>query len=131
MTGGEKVKQVRNELHLKQRAFAKRVGVTPQTIVNWEKKESLSDREISLICLKFGVREGFFEDGGNIFPDPPRPPHQPPIPSPFEQLEEGFDLTENDIDFIEYFCRASRERKDYYFGVMKTIEDITPDPGRN
>ncbi|MBO4540382.1 MAG: helix-turn-helix transcriptional regulator, partial [Bacilli bacterium] len=91
MTGGEKIKKGRNELHLKQRAFAKKLGVTPQTVVNWEKKESLSDREISLICLKFGVREGFFdpEDGGESLSRPASSPSSTSDPVPLRATGRG------------------------------------------
>lgn len=60
----ERIKYLRKELGLTQTTFGEKIGVSGDTISAIEKgKNNLTDRNISLICERFGVDEIWLRTG--------------------------------------------------------------------
>jgi transcriptional regulator with XRE-family HTH domain len=70
---------IRDHLSLNQTKFAQKIGVTSQLINKIEsKKAKLTEANIHLICLTFGVREEWLREGKGEMFNPPLP--EPPAP---------------------------------------------------
>ncbi|MDA3730394.1 helix-turn-helix transcriptional regulator [Niameybacter massiliensis] len=65
----ERIKQLRKELNLSQKAFGERVGVSRDVIKNIELQlVDAKEHFIKLICLEFGVNEDWLRTGeGEMF----------------------------------------------------------------
>lgn len=68
---GERIKELRKALGLTQEAFAKKIGLTQNTITRVETgSRGLSSSAISVICHEFGVSERWLRTGaGEMFVD--------------------------------------------------------------
>lgn len=65
----ERIKMIRKELHLTQKAFTERLGVSRSNLAGYESGTRIpSDAAISLICSKFNVNEHWLRTGeGKMF----------------------------------------------------------------
>ena len=65
----ERIKSLREELHLTQKEFGEKIGITNTAVSKLEKKErTASDRVIRDICREFNVNEEWLRTGqGEIF----------------------------------------------------------------
>jgi transcriptional regulator with XRE-family HTH domain len=64
---GKRLKRLRNEIGLKQGEFAKRIEISQGMLSGIENgNEVLSDRNMKLICLEFGVNLDWLQHGGNL-----------------------------------------------------------------
>ena len=62
----DRLKRVRNELGIKQGEFAARIGLKQGSYSDIENgKEILTDRNMKLICLEFGVNMDWLQHGGD------------------------------------------------------------------
>lgn len=73
MSINERVKELRKFLKLTQNELGDKIGITGSTISDIERgKLPPTDRNISMICEKFNVREVWLREGlGNIFSNKP------------------------------------------------------------
>ncbi|MDR1176027.1 MAG: helix-turn-helix domain-containing protein [Treponema sp.] len=63
---GERLKRLRNKVGLKQGEFARRVSISQGMLSGIENgNEILSDRNMKLICLEFGVNLDWLQHGGD------------------------------------------------------------------
>ena len=73
MKGGvtmeERIKSLREELHLTQKEFGEKIGITNTAVSKLEKKErAASDRVVRDICREFNVNEEWLRTGqGEMF----------------------------------------------------------------
>lgn len=66
----QRIIDLRKSLNLKQTQFAERIGVTSQLISTIEAgKAKVTEANIRLICLTFGVREEWLRDGAGEMMD--------------------------------------------------------------
>lgn len=65
----ERLKKIRNCLHLTQQEFAYHLGVTRNTVATYETgKSNPSDAAVALICREFNVNEDWLRNGtGEMF----------------------------------------------------------------
>lgn len=64
----DRIKQLRKTLHFNQADFAQRLGVSQQTISDWEKGARVPPWTRLLICSVFHVRREWLEEGaGEVF----------------------------------------------------------------
>lgn len=67
----DRIKMLRNELHLTQQGFADKLGISRNNIASYETgKSNPGDSVVSLICREFNVSESWLRTGeGKIFND--------------------------------------------------------------
>lgn len=69
---GERIREVRKELHLTQAAFADRLGMKRNSIAQVESGRNTSDQTINAICREFRVNEVWLRTGeGEMFVQEP------------------------------------------------------------
>lgn len=69
-TFGDRIKQLRKYHNMTQQVFAQKIGVTKQTVCEYEKnKSSLSENTLFRLCQYFGVtKEWLIEGIGEMYP---------------------------------------------------------------
>jgi transcriptional regulator with XRE-family HTH domain len=74
---GERLKEIRFVLRLRQGEFADKMGISQGALSDFEREtKPMAERYVKLICLTFGVNETWLRTGkGEMFlPPPPEPP---------------------------------------------------------
>ena len=69
MTIGQRLKAIRNALHLKQAEFGKRIGLSQPTIGQYEKEtRPITERVISQLVAEYNINEEYLRHGtGEMF----------------------------------------------------------------
>lgn len=63
-TIGEKIAELRKELNVQQDEFADKIGVSRQTLSQWEMGKQIPRADkIHEICIRFGVEANYFYEG--------------------------------------------------------------------
>ncbi len=63
-TIGERIRQLRKELHLTQAEFAEKIGLKPTAVLMYEKgSRKVTEQSLSLIVQNFGVNESWLRYG--------------------------------------------------------------------
>jgi transcriptional regulator with XRE-family HTH domain len=115
---GNRLRTIRKELDLKQGAFAKRIEMSQGMLSDIEhEKAVLTERNIKLICLEFGVdREWLLTGQGTIFT----------LPKPSPQASEwpdGRALADDERELIEIYDRLAPEtRKEVRDYISEKLE---------
>ena len=90
----DRLKRVRNELGLKQGEFAKKLRISQSMLSGMENgQETISDRNLKLICLEFGVNEEWLKNGGD---------------SPIFRRQE---LTTDENELLEIYDKLTQENQ--------------------
>jgi transcriptional regulator with XRE-family HTH domain len=104
---GGRVTALRIKLGLKQTEFAAKIGVTSSLISRIEKGETpLTEANIHLICLTFGVREEWLRDGNG------------------EMLNDKALLSEREGRLLELFRRLSPKAQEM---IIEYVEKLLAD----
>jgi transcriptional regulator with XRE-family HTH domain len=101
----DRLKQFRKSMRLTQREFGEKIGMSDVAISYMESgRTALSEQNIKLICLTFGIREEWFQEGKG------------------EMLNEGKDLlSEQEKHFLELFRKLSSRTCDLIIEYIKKI----------
>lgn len=105
-TINERIKEIRKNLGLKQKDFAAPLGLTPQAVGNFERRErEISNQAIKSICREFNVNEDWLRTGeGKMFDERPKK-------AALEQLETEYSLTPSEKSFIEKYLSLPSETR--------------------
>ena len=92
MSINERIKQVRQELHLSQAKFAEKISISNGYIASIELgNRNVNDRILKLICITFNVRENWLKNGsGSMFCDETNKINELTIINIFRQLNPEF-----------------------------------------
>lgn len=71
----DRLKAIRRHSKLNQTEFAKKLGITQSAYSGIETgRETLTDRNISFICIAFGINENWFRTGEGVMINPKQQP---------------------------------------------------------
>lgn len=116
-----RIKQIRKELDLTQKAFAERIGMKGNTIATYEMGRAIpSDATINHICKEFRVNEAWLRTGkGEMFAPEPV--------TTLDKLADESKLTNREKILIEKFLELPDSVRssmlDYIEGVAAMIAD--------
>jgi len=122
----ERLKKIRNSLHLTQQEFADRLGIKRNTVATYETgKSNPSDSAVVLICREFNVNEEWLRTGkGEMFT--PKPTNI------LEQLVFKYQLSNSAYIMIEKFLALRPEIQngiyDYIHEVNIALQTNNIDP---
>lgn len=120
----ERLKEIRKELRLTQKEFAKKLGITDSGISRLEKGQNqLTDQMIRSICREFNVNYSWFVSGtGEMFVEVPQ--------TSIDELCAQYGLDDFDRVLIQEYLKMSADArkalKDYIRNVMKRVGDADP-----
>lgn len=120
----ERLKEIRKELRLTQKEFAKKLGITDSGISRLEKGQNqLTDQMIRSICREFNVNYSWFVSGtGEMFVEVPQ--------TSIDELCAQYGLDDFDRVLIQEYLKMSADArkalKDYIRNVMKRVGDTDP-----
>jgi transcriptional regulator with XRE-family HTH domain len=114
---GDRLKRIRKELGIKQGDFAARIGLKQGSYSDIEnEKEILTDRNMKLICLEFGVNMDWLRHGGDgpAFKNQELAPDERELLDLYEKLvpenrKEVRDYTQEKLELQEFRARAGAE----------------------
>lgn len=116
MTMGNRIKKVRIKLNLTQNEFAKKIGISQNTIANYECGRRIpSEQVIVSICREFNVDRDWLVDGeGNdMF-----------LPEPTEIIDElitQYDLDDTEIEILKKYLALSKIERKEFMKIFKKI----------
>jgi transcriptional regulator with XRE-family HTH domain len=86
---GKRIRQIRQSLELNQGDFSKRIEISQSMLSGIESgRETITDRNIKLICLEFGVNEDWLSTGnGEMFRLMELAPDEKDLLAIYEKLE--------------------------------------------
>jgi transcriptional regulator with XRE-family HTH domain len=123
----KRLKELRKKLDIKQGEFAKRIGLKQGSYSDVENgKEVLTQRNIKLICLEFGVSDEWLRNGQGPMFTPPKPPSQA-IAGP-----DGRELASDERELLETYDRLIPEtRKEVrdYAGEKLELQELRAKTG--
>jgi transcriptional regulator with XRE-family HTH domain len=101
----DRLKQFRKSLRLTQREFGEKIGMSDVAISYMESgRTALSEQNIKLICLTFGIREEWLREGKG------------------EMLDDGKDLlSEQEKHLLELFRKLSPRTCDLIIEYIKKV----------
>ncbi len=117
----ERLKELRKALHLSQKEFATKLGITDGAISKLESgRNSLTEQTISAICHIFNVNYSWLTTGdGDMFTDVPA--------TVLDELCRQYDLDELDRSLItKYLKLTAHDRqvlKDYIRNIINPVDD--------
>ena len=120
----ERLKEIRKELRLTQKEFAKKLGITDSGISRLEKGQNqLTDQMIRSICREFNVNYSWFVSGtGEMFVEVPQ--------TSIDELCAQYGLDDFDrvliLEYLKMSADARKTLKDYIRNVMKRVGDADP-----
>ena len=120
----ERLKEIRKELRLTQKEFAKKLGITDSGISRLEKGQNqLTDQMIRSICREFNVNYSWLVSGtGDMFDEVPQ--------TSIDELCTQYGLDEFDrvliLEYLKMSADARKALKDYIRNVMKRVGDADP-----
>ena len=120
----ERLKEIRKELRLTQKEFAKKLGITDSGISRLEKGQNqLTDQMIRSICREFNVNYSWLVSGtGDMFVEVPQ--------TSIDELCAQYGLDDFDRVLIQEYLKMSADArkalKDYIRNVMKRVGDADP-----
>lgn len=120
----ERLKEIRKELKLTQKEFAKKLGITDSGISRLEKGQNqLTDQMIRSICREFNVNYSWLVSGtGDMFDEVPQ--------TSIDELCAQYGLDDFDRVLIQEYLKMSADArkalKDYIRNVMKRVGDADP-----
>lgn len=120
----ERLKEIRKELRLTQKEFAKKLGITDSGISRLEKGQNqLTDQMIRSICREFNVNYSWLVSGtGDMFVEVPQ--------TSIDELCAQYGLDDFDRVLIQEYLKMSADArkalKDYIRNVMKRVSDADP-----
>ena len=120
----ERLKEIRKELRLTQKEFAKKLGITDSGISRLEKGQNqLTDQMIRSICREFNVNYSWFVSGtGEMFVEVPQ--------TSIDELCTQYGLDDFDrvliLEYLKMSADARKALKDYIRNVMKRVGDADP-----
>lgn len=120
----ERLKEIRKELRLTQKEFAKKLGITDSGISRLEKGQNqLTDQMIRSICREFNVNYSWLVSGtGDMFDEVPQ--------TSIDELCAQYGLDDFDrvliLEYLKMSADARKALKDYIRNVMKRVGDADP-----
>ena len=120
----ERLKEIRKELRLTQKEFAKKLGITDSGISRLEKGQNqLTDQMIRSICREFNVNYSWLVSGtGDMFVEVPQ--------TSIDELCAQYGLDDFDrvliLEYLKMSADARKALKDYIRNVMKRVGDADP-----
>lgn len=120
----ERLKEIRKELRLTQKEFAKKLGITDSGISRLEKGQNqLTDQMIRSICREFNVNYSWLVSGtGDMFVEVPQ--------TSIDELCTQYGLDDLDrvliLEYLKMSADARKALKDYIRNVMKRVGDTDP-----
>lgn len=111
----ERLKELRNQLHLSQTDFGKRLGVTSAAISRIEKGDrGITEQMILSICREFRVNYFWLTEGrGDIFTGTPQ--------TVVDELAEDYDLDDIDKKIIEKYLALDPSKRTIIKEYLKSI----------
>lgn len=111
---GDRLRMLREELHLTRSAFGERMGVSGDVINNLERgRVELKGPMFCLVVRTFGVSTTWLREGtGEMFSGPG---------SAFEELVREYDLSYEERVLVERFLRLDKRQRD---AVISYIRDV-------
>lgn len=125
MNIGDRIKKLRRELDLTQRAFGERIGVKGNTIAQYELGRSNPvDSVISLMIREFNVNEEWLREGkGEMFRAAPS--------DVLDQLAREYNLSNASYIAVEKFVNLKPEKRseliDFFLEISKAIIESEAD----
>lgn len=115
---GERVKELRQALHLTQQEFADRISVKRPTVAQYEiGRNDPADSVISLICREYGVSEEWLRDGtGEMY--------VPQAQTVVDELAEKYHLSPPVRLLVEKFILLPEDKQE---AVIEFICDFAAD----
>lgn len=115
MTPNERLRKLRNELHLSQDGMGKRLGVTRGALCKIELGDrNLTEQMILAICREFRVNYYWLTKGDlPMFTDTPE--------NVVDEIAEGYSLDEVDKKIIENYLKLSDEQRNTIKEYLKSI----------
>ena len=118
----DRLKAIRQDLHLTQQEFADRLGVKKNTVSQWESgTNNINPVMVTAICREFGVQRQYLETGeGQIFTDQGE--------DSLSVLARNYGLSNEDVAVIRSYIRLSPKQREAVRRFMseatvKTMDD--------
>ena len=110
----DRIKALRNALHLTQSEFGERIGATRDAIAAYERGVYVKKPIIKLICREFNVDYFWLRDGtGEMFIDIPD--------TVIAEMKISYDLSEFEEDIIKKYLALSKDERNVLQSVLKKM----------
>lgn len=115
MTIGERIKKIRKKEKLTQSEFASRIGLSQNTIANYELDRRIPSEQVNIsICREFNVNHNWLVDGIG----------EPFLPEPsglIYELKVQYNLSDTEVEILTNYLKLSNSQRE---GFIKFVEQI-------
>lgn len=119
MQYGEKIKTLRKKLKLTQSDFADKLGLSQNTIANYEcDRRTPSDQVIKSICREFNVNRFWLEGNEDIDDD------NMLLPKPeglLDELKVQYKLSDIEVEVLENFLELDKSQREDFMQLIRKI----------
>ncbi len=118
MVTGKKIKELRSALKLTQTDFAKKLGLSQNTIANYEcDRRTPSEQVIISICREFNVSHFWLVDGkGDMF-----------LPEPagvIDELKVQYNLSDIETKIVKNYLNLNKSQRENFIETIKQIFNL-------
>lgn len=110
----DRIKELRNALHLTQSEFGERIGTSRDAIAAYERGVTIKEPIIKLICREFNVNYPWLRDGvGEMFINIPD--------TVIAELKLSYDLSEFEEEIVRKYLSLSKEEREALQSTLKKM----------
>lgn len=115
MTIGERIKKIRKKEKLTQSEFASRIGLSQNTIANYELDRRIPSEQVNIsICREFNVNHNWLVDGKG----------EPFLPEPtglIDELKVQYNLSDTEIEILTNYLKLSNSQRESFIEFVEQI----------
>ena len=115
MTIGERIKKIRKKGKLTQSEFASRIGLSQNTIANYELDRRIPSEQVNIsICREFNVNHNWLVDGKG----------EPFLPEPtglIDELKVQYNLSDTETEILTNYLKLSNSQRESFIKLVEQI----------
>lgn len=118
-TINDRFKEIRDDNHLSQEGFGRKIGLSKSGISNIESaKRSVTNKHIKLLCSEFKINEAWLRtgEGEKKAPEPK---------NALDELAKVYDLSDDERMFFEMYLKQPKSGRDAVFKFLSDISAAT------
>lgn len=110
----DRIKELRNALHLTQAEFGKRIGAKRDAIAAYERGVTVKEPIMKLICREFNVDYFWLRDGiGEMFIEIPD--------TTIAELKNAYNLSQDEVNIIKRYLSLSESDRNTFIEILKKV----------
>lgn len=110
----DRIKELRNALHLTQSEFGEKIGASRDAIAGYERGVTIKEPIMKLICHEFNVNYFWLRDGaGEMFINIPD--------TVIAEIKISYDLSEFEEDIIKKYLSLSKDEREALQAILKKM----------